>query len=89
MPVGAAHYEDELPEVLVECNEDPIIIDASPEDFIIPRVGLPVADVVNIVSGRAELVRSRRPDAGIQEQTHHRLPAMTGSTRSCPTARRA
>lgn len=87
--VLVAESDSELAEVLIERDDDLSIAHRMGEDFLVARVGAPVAHPLDLVSRTFDLTLRAGPDAAIEQDFQAALSAMRGSTRSCPTTRRA
>ena len=80
-----------LAEVLVLGYQDSLLLIGSSQDFFIARIFIPVGRSDHIMTGSRKLGACPAPDAAIQEKPHPSVPVgmSSGSTRSCPTSRRA
>lgn len=89
--MGLPLNDGQLPEVFVESDENPAGLIGAFKNFFISGVPLPIRCGYNINAVRCELVARSAPDATVQEEPHPSVPVAIsrGSTRSCPTSRRA
>jgi hypothetical protein len=85
MPVD----DRELSEVLVQRDEYPRLLVRAVEDFLIAWIRWPISGPDHFVSGIRQRLADAAPDARVEEDFQAALPPRAGSTRSCPTSRRA
>jgi len=77
----------EFSKILVKCDDCAFLIESSRKYFDVRRTTLPVTRPDDIVPIARKLCDGTRPYAGIEKEFH--AASMAGSTRSCPTTRRA
>jgi len=78
-----------LAEVLVQRDENARLLMRAPEDLLVSRVLRPFAGPHNVMPGAFEGLSDASPNASIAKNLQAALPPRAGSTRSCPTTRRA
>lgn len=83
--------DGKLAEVLVQGHQDSLLLMGSSQDFFIAGIFVPVGRSDHIMTGSRKLGACPAPDATVQEKPHPSVPVgmSSGSTRSCPTSRRA
>ena len=85
MRLPIPHYE--VTEIFVERNEYPLMTICMGQNGPIARVLRPLTDSLNIVAILTYLVRNRRPERRVEQESH--VPALTsrGANRSPAMAR--
>ncbi len=85
-----AAHDSQFAEILVECHQDLPVLGCVSQHVFVTRIGRPVTNPFDPVSGGAKGVESAAPHAGVKEYSHPPEDSVSaGSTRSCPTRRRA
>ncbi len=85
--VGEAAHDRELPEILIQRDENAVFTIRAFEDRDIARVGRQVSDPLHVVTVRRQFLRRRTPNAGVEQEPHAASPGIVGSTLSCATSR--
>lgn len=78
-------------EVFVQGDEDSLVPVGTFEDLLVAWIFSPIRRRHDIVTLIGEIFTDTSPDATVQEDPHPSVPVgmRKGSTRSCPTKRRA
>lgn len=79
----------ELAEILVEGHQDARLAMRVLENLFIARIGRPVTRPYDVMPGLHQIIADVLRDAGVEKEPQAALPPSAGSTRSCPTGRRA
>ena len=79
----------EFTKVLVQSYENAILLMGMIENFVVTRILRPITGPNRVVSSRLKCVADGAGNARIDEQFHEAGSEGQGSTRSCPTSRRA
>jgi len=79
----------EFAKVLVQSYEDSILLMGLIENFVISRILRPITSPNRVVSSGLKCVADGAGNASVDEQLHEAGSEGHGSTRSCPTNRRA
>jgi hypothetical protein len=78
-----------LAKIFVQSYQNPLLLVRMVQDFIVSRILRPIARPDHVVSGDLKRVAYGFGNASVDEQLHEAESAGHGSTRSCPTNRRA
>lgn len=87
--MSGAKRDREPAEILVERHQHLPGARRMGKDFVVPRIGRPVADPIHPMPGALEFRPGTRPDATVEQELQAASLVMAGSTRSWPTTRRA
>ena len=87
--MGSRMDNRQLPEILVEGDEDPTLGVGRSQNLLVSRILEPTSRRDDIVTGSLQLSAGASPDACVEEDLHRPVGSIRGSTRSCATRRRA
>ena len=87
--LGAAERDGELPEILVQRDDDLALGKRTGKYFLVARVGIPGACPFDFVAGGGDRVFCARPDAAVEQNLQAAMSVIRGCTLSFPTTRRA
>jgi hypothetical protein len=87
--MALAPEHGQFAEVFVEGHQDSFFREGMIEDFDITWVFGPVTHPVALVAGSGDPISGAAPDARVEEKSQGVASMSSGSTRSCPTTRRA
>ena len=79
----------EFAKVLIQSYENPILLMGMIENLVVARILRPITGPNRVVSSGLKYVAHSAGNARIDEQFHETGSEGQGSTRSCPTNRRA
>ncbi len=79
----------EFAEIFVDSYQDPRFLMGLTEDLVVARILRPVTRPHDIVPAVLEGVAHAFRHASVEKDPQAALPPSAGSTRSCPTSRRA
>ena len=79
----------EFSEILVQRDKNTFFGIGSGENILVSGIFLPVAHPNGIMPGDLQIRNRPAPNTSVEKEFHPSLVAKNGSTRSCPTRRRA
>ena len=81
--------DGQFTEVLVQCNKHATFGMCGRQNFFVSGIPLPIARPNDVVSGGPQIRDGAAPNTSVKEKFHPSSATSSGSTRSCPTRRRA